>query len=159
MTATQTTPSTDDTTDNAADAGTRLHNSDPVETVQALYAAFGAGDLDRLKSHIHPDVDWSTTSGAPDASLVPMLVNGRGHAAVDHYFGGVAQLEFHTFSPVRFLADGEVVYVELSLDLEHRITGKRAAFGEIHRFVVRDGLVVEYRGFLDTGALIEVYRP
>ena len=75
------------------------------------------------------------------------------------YFGGVADLEFHTFAPVRFLTDGDVVLVELELDVSHRGTGKRARFGEVHRFDVRDGRIVRYRPFLDTATLIELHRP
>lgn len=131
----------------------------PVTTIEALYDAFGRGDMDGLLGLISPDVDWSTQVDAPDADLVAMLQNGRGHDAVLHYFGGVAALEFHRFEPRRFLADGDTVYVELALDIEHRATGKRATLGEIHRFVVHDGLVVEYRSFVDTATLIELYRP
>ena len=36
-------------------------------------------------------------STAPGGDLVPMLRHGIGHAAVEHYFGGAAQLEFHVF--------------------------------------------------------------
>jgi ketosteroid isomerase-like protein len=130
----------------------------PLGTVQALYECFGRGDLDGLLAHIGPAVDWGTEVHAPGADLVPMLGNGVGHDAVRHYFGGVAELDFHTFVPVRFLVDGDHVYVELDLDVEHRGTGKRARFGEIHHFEVRDGLVVRYRNFLDSAALIDLHR-
>jgi ketosteroid isomerase-like protein len=130
----------------------------PIETVQALYACFGRGDLDGLIAHTHPAVDWSTQVDAPDAELVAMFRNGTGHEAVRHYFSGVAALEFHRFAPTRFLVDGDHVYVELDLDVEHRSTGKRAEIGEVHHFEVRNGLVVRYRTFLDTATMIELHR-
>ncbi len=131
----------------------------PLEVVQTLYGAFGAGDVAAMLELIDPDVDWSLDVAAPGAELVPMFGNGRGHEAVARYFGGVADLEFHTFAPVRFLTDGDVVLVELELDVSHRGTGKRARFGEVHRFDVRDGRIVRYRPFLDTATLIELHRP
>ena len=72
---------------------------------------------------------------------------------------GVAELEFHVFDPHDIHIDGDVVLVELTLDVSHRATGKRARFEEIHHWIVRDGLVVHFRPYADTAALIELYRP
>lgn len=74
---------------------TATATSSPVETTQAIYAAFGRGDLPGLFERLHPDVDWSDTVTAPGAELVPMLHHGIGHAAVRRYFEGVGQLEIH----------------------------------------------------------------
>ena len=131
----------------------------PVQVVQDLYTAFGSGDMPGLLALIDPDVDWSTQVDAPDAALVPMLRNARGHDAVLHYFTGVAELEFHSFQPEAFHVDGDVVLVELAIDFSHRTTGKRAQIAEIHRFVVREGKVVHYRSFTDTATVIDLYRP
>lgn len=131
----------------------------PVDTVGAVYAAFGRGDLPGLFALLHPEVDWSATVTAPGAELVPMLRNGLGHDAARRYFGGVAQLEVHVFEVGRCFVDGDVVVAEVHLEATHRSTGKRAALDELHQWVVRDGQVVRYRPFVDTAALIELYRP
>jgi len=131
----------------------------PVAVVQALYDAFGAGDLDAMLALIDSQVDWSVEVSAPGAERVPMLHNGIGHDAVRRYFGGVAELEFHVFDPRAFHVDGDLVLVELVLEFSHRRTGKRAHIDEIHRFVVRDGKIVHYRPYCDTAAFIEVFRP
>jgi ketosteroid isomerase-like protein len=131
----------------------------PIATIRALYAAFGRGDLDAMLALIDPDVDWSLQVDAPDAALVPMFRNGRGHDAVRHYFSGVADLDFNRFVPVRFLADGDTVIVQLEVDFTHRVTGKRARLEEIQRFVVsREGKIVHYRPFVDTATFIDVFR-
>ena len=148
---TTTTPTTDTTED--------VSSRTPLATIQSVYEAFGRGDIEGILSHLHPEVDWGTQVDAPGAELVPMFRNGTGHAAALHYFGGVAALQFHAFVPTRFLTDGDLVYVDLDLDLEHTATGKRARIGEVHRFVVRDGLIVEYRNYLDTATMIELHRP
>ena len=131
----------------------------PLDVVGGLYAAFGRGDLPGLLDLVDPDVDWSIEVRAPGAELVPMLRNGRGHGAVQAYFAGVADLEFHAFAPNAFHGTGDTVLVEVSLDVTHRGTGKRAQLDEIHHWIVRDGRVVRYRPFLDTASLIELHRP
>ena len=147
MTTTETTPT----------AGTTART--PLETVRALYAAFGAGDMDALLSLIDEDVDWSIQVDTPGGDLVPMFRNGGGHQAVLHYFGGVAELDWHTFEPRELYADGDRVVVLLHLAFTHRGTGKSAELDEIHRFEVRGGRVVHYRPYCDTAAFIEVFRP
>jgi uncharacterized protein len=131
----------------------------PAEVIAAVYECFGRGDMPGLLAFVADDVDWGSGSSAPDADLVPMLARGRGHGAVAHYFSGVADLAFERFEPIRFLVDGDVVLTELAVEVVHRGTGKRLAFGEIHHFTVRDGKVVRYSNFVDTAALIELYRP
>ena len=130
----------------------------PVDTVEGIYAAFGRGDIAGLKELRDPEVDWGIDVDAPGAELVPMLRHGRGHAAVDRYFAGVAELEFHGFDVVALHSAGETVLVEMRMDMTHRGTGKRAQLDEIHHWVVRDGRVVRYRPFLDTATMIEIHR-
>lgn len=131
----------------------------PTVTVQGIYGAFGRGDLPGLFELLHPDVDWSVTVTVPGAERVPMLRNGIGHDAARRYFDGVAQLEIHVFEVRRLLVDGDVVVAEIHLDATHRPTGRRAALDELHHWVVRDGRVVRYRPYVDTAALIELFRP
>lgn len=131
----------------------------PLETVGALYAAFGRGDLPALFALLHPEVDWSVTVTAPGGELVPMLRNGVGHEAARRYFEGVAQLEIHAFDVARLLVDADVVVAEVHLEATHRGTAKRASLDELHHWVVRDGLVVRYRPYADTAALIDLFRP
>ena len=131
----------------------------PHEVVTRIYAAFGRGDIPGLFALLHPEIDWSTTVTAPDAELVPMFRHGIGHTAVEHYFGGVAQLEFHVFDIGRCLVDDDTVVAEVHVDATHRDTAKRAQFDELHHWTVRDGLAVRFRTYLDTAGLIELYRP
>lgn len=108
---------------------------------------------------LHQEIDWSVTVTAPGGDLVPMLRHGIGHTAVQHYFSGVAQLEFHVFDVGRCLVDGDTVVAEVHFDATHRVSGKRGVIDELHHWVVRDGLAVRYRPFVDTAALIELFRP
>ena len=134
-------------------------SAEPVDVVQGIYAAFGRGDMPGLFELLHPEIDWSVTVTAPGAERVPMLRHGVGHAAVEHYFGGVAQLEFHVFDVGRCFVDGDAVVAEIHLEATHRTTGRRAAIDELHHWIVRDGQAVRYRPYVDTAALIELFRP
>lgn len=133
--------------------------SGPVDVVGGIYAAFGRGDLSGLFALLHPEIDWSVDVTAPGGDLVPMLHHGVGHAAVDRYFGGVAQLEFHVFEVGRCFVDGDAVVAEVHFEATHRGTGKRAMMDELHHWIVRDGRAVRYRPFVDSAGLIELYRP
>lgn len=131
----------------------------PADTVAAVYAAFGKGDLPGLFELLHSEVDWSRTVTAPGGELVPMLRNGIGHPAAERYFGGVAQLEMHAFDVGRLLVDGDTVVAEIRFEATHRSTAKRAVLDELHHWTVREGQVVRYRPYLDTAELIELFRP
>ncbi|MBX3287068.1 MAG: nuclear transport factor 2 family protein [Actinobacteria bacterium] len=141
-----------------SDAQTQTQTS-PAETIGAIYAAFGRGDLPTLFALLHPEVDWSVTVTAPGGDLVPMLRNGIGHPAAQRYFEGVGQLEVHAFDVGRLLVAGDVVVAEVHLEVTHRHTEKRMSLDELHHWVVRDGLVVRYRPYLDTAGLIDLFRP
>ncbi len=132
----------------------------PLATVQALYEAFGVGDMEGILAQIDADVDWSVQVKAPGAELVPMFQNGRGHEAVLRYFSGVADMDFHQFEPRMMLEQGDTVIVVLAVDFTHKKTGKRGQFEEIHRFRVgATGKILRYRPFVDTATFIEVFRP
>ena len=51
-----------------SDAQTQTQTS-PAETIGAIYAAFGRGDLPALFALLHPEVDWSVTVTAPGGDL------------------------------------------------------------------------------------------
>jgi ketosteroid isomerase-like protein len=131
----------------------------PLDTVQAVYAAFGAGDIPSLLALCAEDVDWSIQVDAPGAEHVPMLKNGRGHGAVLHYFSGVAVMGISQFDLRAFHVDGPVVLVELTIGFTHTTTGRSVTMDEIHRWEIVDGLIARYRPFVDTATLIEAFRP
>ena len=131
----------------------------PLATVQRIYAAFGEGDVSGLLAQIHEDVEWSYDVTAPGADLVPMLHEHRGHEGVQAYLAGVAQLEMLAFEPRRFLVDGRTVMVHLRIHIRHPETGKDIDLDEIHRWEAGDdGRIVQYRSYSDTAGIIDIYR-
>lgn len=133
----------------------------PLETVQAMYECFGRGDIPALLELLDDHVDWSSgiDPSVPDHDTVPIRRHGIGKDAASAYFTAVgSDFEFHSFAPQTMAMSGDEVFVRLSVDLTVRPTGKRIAFDEIHDFVVQNGRVVRFRGFVDTAMFIEAYR-
>ena len=133
--------------------------TEPVTTVQRIYAAFGEGDMPGLLAQIHEDVHWSFEVSAPGGELVPMFRSHRGHVGVQAYLAGVAQLEMLAFEPRQFIVDGRTVLVRLRIHIRHPETGKDVDLDEIHLWEVgEDGRVVRYRPYSDTAGIIDIYR-
>jgi len=130
----------------------------PLETIQSVYAAFGAGDIPGLLALVADDVDWGRAVQAPGGEVVPHLRHGTGIDTAVAYFTAVGEtMEFHSFVPRTFAVGGDHVLVVLDVELTVRPTGKRIAFDEVHEFTVRDGKIVRYRPHVDTAQLVGAY--
>lgn len=124
-----------------------------VETVQALYQAFGSGDIPAILERIHDNVVWE--DGGRDIG-VPWLRPGTGRDHVASFFESLGALEFHGFEPLNFLHGGDQVAVPVKIDATVKSTGKRIAETEIHLWTFSDdGKVSRFRHHLDTAMHIE----
>ncbi len=124
-----------------------------IETVGAIYAAFGQGDipaiLDLLADDVRWDV-WEPTSKAQDGTI-PYMVARTGKSGVGEFFAALAGLEFHAFEPVVIAGHGDTVLATISLDLTVKATGKRIQDHEIHVWTFDpDGKVTSMRHVADT---------
>lgn len=136
--------------------------SDNISIIQEVYAAFGRGDLPALLDRVEDEPDWCQDLPADlaGAKAVPFLRHLSTKADVaETYFGNVvASMEFHSFVPTRFFADGADVVVLLELDVTVRATGRRIQFGEVHHFTLSDaGRIARYRNYLDTAGLVDAF--
>jgi len=123
--------------------------STPLHTVQAVYAAFGAGDLPALLARLQPDVQWQFVgdAGAPYTGRV------QGHEAVAHWFGDVARTDaIQAFEPREFLAGPDHVTV---LGWERTADARSGRVFEtewVHVWTLRDGKVARFFGIFDSQA-------
>ncbi len=128
----------------------------PTETVQSLYAAFGAGDMARLLGLVSDDVRWTFHGSLPG---VPYLGTAVGKEALQRWFGQVAQEDdIQAFEPREFLAGGEHVTVLGWERTKVRATGGVFECDWVHVWTVRDGRVVRFEGFFDTAAVAAARR-
>lgn len=122
-------------------------------TVQAIYEAFGRGDIPAILQRLAVDVRWERWpdgNGAQDAG-VPWMVERNGRDEVAGFFAGLADFEFHHFEPVAVLeGDGRVAAL-IDIEATVRATGKRLHDHEIHLWEFDEqGLVVSLRHYIDT---------
>lgn len=120
--------------------------------LDALLAAFVAGDNDRLAALYDDDVDWLFHC---PASVFPFAGLRRGKAEV---FKGYA-LFYRDYKLVRYevrrrLVDGHAALVSEVHSMQ-RATGRtvRSHIAGFPRF--RDGKLIEYRGFTDSFDAVE----
>lgn len=113
---------------------------DPTATVQRMFAAFGAGDLDALVDTVHPDSRWAYYGANPRLSQAEF----RGRDAVRRFFAGIVErLAMTEFNTDQFVAEGDTVVVFGSEAGTVKATGQPFRNVWSQRYVVTDGLIVE----------------
>jgi len=121
--------------------------------LDAIIAAFSAGDSDRLAACYHDDIDW--LFHAP-VSTFPFAGARRGKAEV---FKGYALLyTAYRVADYRVLAklvDGDRAAMISEVRTVQRATGRSllSRVAGFHRFA--DGKLIEYRGFTDSFDAVE----
>ncbi len=120
-----------------------------IETVKAMYEAFGRGDVDAILKRVTDDVDWSTDAAIESA---PWYGPKHGKTELPSFFEGIAKTGSVTeFTPLSFATneDGDV-HVFLRYAFTVTATGKDIAMNLHHYWRFRDGKVAYYRGSEDT---------
>lgn len=92
-----------------------------LQTVQALYEAFGRGDVPTFLGHLAEDVQWD--AGAPDMG-VPWLKPRRGRAQVPGFFECLGALEMRRFQPKTLLERDDVVIAIIGLEFVVKATAR-----------------------------------
>ena len=93
-----------------------------VERVQAIYAAFGQGDVPTILGRLAEDVTWEYGVNSTD---VPWLQPRRGREEVGAFFQALTALEFTKFLPKAFFADDRTVIVLLDVEAAVKATGSK----------------------------------
>ena len=124
-----------------------------IDTVKAIYAAFGRQDVPAILEHVSDDVDWDFGYGGDTDPGVPWLARRRGREGVAQFFASVgASLEFERFEISTIVGDGATVIALAKLAAKVRSTGKRVAEDEeahVWHFDAR-GRVSRFRHCADT---------
>lgn len=120
-----------------------------LSTVQAVYEAFGKGDLPALLAQLHTDVQWHFVGDR----RAPYTGTVQGHEAVAHWFGDVARVDaIQAFEPRRFLAGEDHVTV-IGWERTAALPGGKVFECEwVHVWQLRDGKVASLFGILDSEA-------
>jgi ketosteroid isomerase-like protein len=131
-----------------------MSEQDNIRIVQDGYAAFGRGDLDALLASFDPDIDWTT----PGAGELPFAGRRRGKASVAAFFQQLTgMLEFADFTPVDFLAKGDIVVV-IGRSREGLKGKEPVPFDWVHLFEIHNGLVTRFQEYGDVTAHVAQFR-
>lgn len=112
--------------------------NDPTATVQRMFAAFGAGDLDALVETVHPESRWTYVGANPRLSRAEFT----GHAKVRKFFEGIlTRLDMTAFNTDEFIVQGDTVVVFGSEFGTVRATEQPFRNVWTQKYVVRDNQI------------------
>ena len=119
-----------------------------IDTVKAIYEAFGQGDAATILEKVTDNVDWSAEA-ASDAA--PWWGQRSGKDEVAKFFEDIAgAVDVQEFTPLSFAANDTEVMTLIRFRVTAKATGKEAAMNLHHYFRFEDGKVAQYRGTEDT---------
>lgn len=126
-----------------------------AETVQAIYQAFGRGDVPTILDKLADTVEWETTVPVPG---VPWLQTRRGKANIPGFFESLAPLAITRFEPHAIFDVGDKLLV--LINFEATVHGKSYSFpnhGHLWQFNAA-GKVVKYDHVTDTAQMIRMAK-
>jgi hypothetical protein len=129
-----------------------------IATVQAIYEAFGRGDVPAILDRLADDVEWEHDT--PSFGL-PWYEPRRGKAQVPGFFGDLMEnLVLSTFEPRNFLAGGDQVAVVVRYGGEVKKTGRTIPDDtEIHLWTIgAGGKVTAFQHVVDRHAMWAAYN-
>lgn len=127
-----------------------------LAAVQAMYEAFGQGDIPSLLSHLDPDVEWSNR-GPADIEYFGVK---RGHDGALAIFRFLAEhVDITAFEPHTMIADADHVVVLVRVSATVKETGLSYDEETVHVFDLdTDARVVRFRDYQDTEAVAKALR-
>jgi ketosteroid isomerase-like protein len=126
-----------------------------VETVQAIYEAFGRGDVATILDKLDDAVEWET---AVPVSEVPWLQSCRGKTSIVGFFESMAPLQILRFQPHTMFDGGDKVFVLITFEATYK--GNRYSFpnnGHLWQFNSA-GKVIKYDHVKDTAQMIRMAK-
>jgi len=124
-----------------------------IETIKAVYAAFGRGDVNAIVDAVTDDVDWASDTSSDGA---PWYGVRSGKAGVGQFFEDFGKtMEVEDFTPLAYAStdDGDVLTV-VRFAVRSRETGKLAKMNLHHWFRFTNGKIAYYRGTEDTAITV-----
>jgi ketosteroid isomerase-like protein len=116
----------------------------PRDTVERLFAAFAADDLEELLTTVHPESRWTYIGANPKLARAEFT----GHAKVRTFFEGILnRLDITAFNTDEWVEQGDTVVIFGSEEGMVRATGQPFRNEWTQAYTVRDNLItkmVEY---------------
>jgi ketosteroid isomerase-like protein len=134
-----------------------MSGTDNVNTIKAVYEAFGRGDVGFIIDNVTDDVDWASDTSSDAAPWYGVRKGKDGVGAFFEAFGKAMDVE--DFTPLTFAStdDGDVLTV-VRFATRSRDTGKVAKMQLHHWFRFTNGKISYYRGTEDTAITAAALR-
>lgn len=127
--------------------------SHTVETVQAVYQAFGRGDIPTILTHLAPNIHWEPWADhSAQRAGHPLFKSRVGLEEVPGFFALVGDcVQIHEFKVRDVFGSGHQVAGECFVDCTWLPTGRRFKDEELHLWTFgEDGQIVRFRHYVDT---------
>ena len=122
-----------------------------VQLVQEAYAAFGAGDVEKLLGLMTSDIAWEF----PASADIPWAGTFTGPSEVARFFAALMEhSEPEIFEPLHFVASEAHVIALGRERFRVRSTCRTWACDWAHAFTVRDGKIASFREYTDTAGMV-----
>ncbi len=128
-----------------------------LDTVQAVYAAFGRGDVPAILEVVADDVDWASE---PESTIAPWHGIRRGKAELPSFFKALGEaVDVTEFTPLTFASNDTDVLTVIRFGMTVRATGKSGAMDLHHWWRFRGDKIAQYRGTENTALTAELLTP
>lgn len=126
-----------------------------LATTRALFACFGAKDVDGILAHLCEDVTIEFY-GPP---VIPYAGTFHGKDEARRFFTTVhAVLDIQQFDAEEMIATGDKVFVTGRLTLTPKATGVAYQSAFVHVITLRDGKWLRFRDFMDTAVAAAAFE-
>jgi ketosteroid isomerase-like protein len=130
--------------------------NDNVKTIEAVYEAFGRGDVAAILDAVTDDVDWASEASSTE---VPWWGVRNGKEQVTDFFVQLAaNEEVLEFTPLAMVGDGNDVLTVVRYRAKATKTGKTVDMEIHHHFHFTGGKISRYRGSEDTLQTLRSYE-
>jgi uncharacterized protein len=125
-----------------------VSGEDNVKAIEAVYEAFGRGDVGFILDSVTDDVDWATDTSSRAG---PWYGPHAGKAGVTDFFQAFgSSMTVEQFEPVSFSSNETDVHTVVKFKATRTANGRTAEMNLHHWFVFRDAKIAYYRGSEDT---------
>ena len=121
-----------------------------VDFVKGVYAAFGAGDVPKVLGSMHPQIQWTQTTGYK----IGGGVHRSPQAVLENVFAKIP-VAFESFSiDVERLVDaGNVVLMQGHYVAKGKATGNSVRAAVAHVLEISDGKIVRFDQYVDSATI------
>ena len=126
-----------------------------VQLISDVYDAMGRGDVAHLLGAMDPQIEWREAEGSPYESDDEAWI---GHDAIleNVFVKFVTEWDGFAVEPVEFHDAGTTVVVEGRYTGTYNPTGKELDAQFCHVWKIRDGKIVSFQQYVDTGHWLDV---